>query len=147
MNVVRRETRLSPSGHGLMFLIGLALMLIVGLLGMHTFSGDVSGHGAPATAASSVVVAAAGMDHTMPADHGATSADCAGACVTDPAGDHMSMATVCVLALLVGFLLILPSVLGRLDLRRLLYVPTRLSAAGSRLPKPPSLLFLSISRT
>lgn len=147
--VARRGTRVSLSPRGLLFLIGLALMLIIGLLGMHTFSGDAGGHGTPVAAESSAVVATAGMDPGMAADHhDATPTACAGACMTGSGGDHMSMATVCVLALLAGFLLILPPLLlDRFGLRRVLQAPAGLSAAGLHLPSPPSLLFLSISRT
>ncbi len=128
-------------------LAGATLMIIVGLLGMHTFSADPAGHGAaiPAHSVSAV-------DDTAPMT-AATVADghaspCDDACMTGEAGGHSDMTRACILALLAGLLLLLrPFLAHRLGPPlRLLTSRLRLDV-GHTLNRAPSLTFLSISRT
>ncbi|MGK0742629.1 DUF6153 family protein [Leucobacter sp. Z1108] len=132
-------------------IVGAVLLVIIGLLGMHTFSAGSSGH-ASATH-SSVSHEAADPSHVMGATHAATalaSANCDDGCVAaaHQPMSHDDMMMACVLALLAGFVLLLP--LARLthtsvSLRRLSQqVELRIREV---LPHPPSLIVLSISRT
>jgi H+/Cl- antiporter ClcA len=150
MNVAHRVPASAPP-HALLLLLALAVLLIAGLLGMHTFTGDAMGHGTPATMSAAHTVVSDGSPdsrHAMTADATAASHDCDDSCATGHGGDHASMGAACVLALLAGLLLILPPLLlGRRGLHHLLRVPASDPPAGLRPPRPPSLLLLSISRT
>ena len=147
--------------------IGLALLLILGLLGMHVLSGAAPDHGAhpamlaadPAAAAGSAAVPGSTDGAVVPlsggdedagvvqgaSDHGLTGDDnlaAGGLCAERPEG---AMAA-CLLALLTGVLLLLlpfRPALGALPRRGLVCVAPRVL----RVPRPPSLHVLSISRT
>ena len=148
MHVAFRSARPQLSLRALLMLGAATLMVIVGLLAMHTFTAEPAGHGASVLSYSASV---AGGDHVT-ATGGADSAGipCDGPChaMTGPGqGDH-DMLTACVLALLAGLLLLLPPVLGRgrgVNLQRVMS-RVRWDASGV-LPRAPSLTFLSISRT
>jgi hypothetical protein len=131
--------------------VGAVLLVIIGLLGMHTFSAGSSGHSS--TTHMNVSHEAAHPSHVMGASHAATavaSTNCDDGCVaaTHQPMSHDDMMMACVLALLAGFALLLP--LARLtrtsvSLRRLSrQVELRIREV---LPRPPSLIVLSISRT
>lgn len=149
MQIVRRIMHRQPSLRTLLLLGGAVLMILVGLLGMHTFTSNAFGHGSGS--ASSAITASVPIAHgEVSGTHSATSAECDGACYAS-AGDrqgHMDAATACMLALLVGLLLLAPPLL----LHRFGSLPwstpgsSRLTST-SVLPRPPSLTVLSISRT
>lgn len=144
----QRVMRRQPSRRTLLLLGGAVLMILVGLLGMHTFSAEPAGHGTAA-----INHAAAPAEHSESGTTGAlavTSTGCSDLChvSTGPGPGHQDMANACVLALLVGILLLVPPVL----LYR--FGPLLWSAASlwrltstSILPRAPSLIILSISRT
>lgn len=121
-----------------------AALVIAGLLGMHTLS----------TAHSDVHVAAASTGTTtMDAAHmhsapGSMDADADSGCLDcGQGGSHHAMSMACVLGLLVTLLLVCrarPSLVGS---RGPSIVAPFLSAVGALLPRPPSLITLSISRT
>jgi len=116
--------------------------LLLGLLAMHSLNLDSAHASMPA----------AGTAHTeahltMPA----TTGEHTGGCSNDCAPEHSMLTMACVLALLVGSVL-----LGAAVIRTIRSTPTRWllthieglpSLAALAPPKPPSLLVLSISRT
>lgn len=120
-----------------------AAAVITGLLGMHTFStthADVFLSAAPAGATSH----AEHMHHSPPSAQAHPEADC-GDC--GQSGSHHAMAMACVLGLLVTLVLVCrarPSLVGG---RGPSIVAPFLRAASTLLPRPPSLIVLSISRT
>lgn len=133
-------------------LFGAAVILvIVGLLGMHTFSATPGGHGPAASGQhqrsalqkdSSLNHSAGAVAHSsLPGNVPAVTEN------VDP-GSHDGWMLACVLALLTGMLLLAAPFLIRssfpLMCRRVVHVP--LTATSIR-PHPPSLIFLSISRT
>lgn len=132
----------------LLVLGGAVLMIIVGLLGMHTFSAEAAGHGT-----ASITHPVVATEHSESGTTGAlsgTSAECNAICHanTEPGHGQMDMTTACVLALLVGILLLAPPILlygfgplvwGTASSWRLL--------STSVLPRAPSLIVLSLSRT
>lgn len=134
----------------LVLLGAIVTLLIVGLLGMHAMGGASSSHGASGSHTGIVMPATAG--HMSLAHHGAADAsaercvgDCHGAAPLAP-GHAELMA--CVLALLVGMLVLVPP--GRAAPIRLpsLGMPASERASAVRLEAPPpSLTLLSISRT
>lgn len=146
-------TRPSGSGSSSVFrglLLGVLLVaaVIVGLLAMHT----LNLHGtAAADAPTTMSVSAAESDaaHHGPApahsSGGPTSAgdlSCAG-CGTD---DHAGMAMLCVLALLLVLLLLVPPSVLRGWTRTVIRDPLTTTVTGL-LPRTPSLHVLCISRT
>lgn len=147
-----RRTSVSVRGdssvHTILTVLGAVLLVIIGLLGMHTFSAGSSGHSP--TTHTSVSNEAADPSHVMGVTHAAASANCDVGCVAaaHQPMSHDDMMMACVLALLAGFVLLLP--LARLthtsvSLRRLSQqVELRIREV---LPHPPSLIVLSISRT
>ena len=126
---------------------GATLMVIVGLLAMHTFTSEPAGHGSVGLTHS-----AAGEEHAtaVASTVASESTACEGAChvSTGHGQGHNEMLTACVLALLAGLLLLLPPILIQrhgLPLHRAVSL-VRWEAIGI-LPRAPSLTFLSISRT
>lgn len=117
--------------------------VMVGLLGMHTLS---SGH---AELPVGTTVSAVGHDHSMvesePSHH--TGADVGGGCVDCDTSGHDALMMVCLLGLLVTLLLVGRPASGLTRTRHPLFTVPALSAPWSRVPPPPSLLELSISRT
>lgn len=123
--------------------------VIVGLLGMHT----LNLHGtAAAEAPAAVSFADAGAEsghHVSAASHG--SGDTSGALDTSCAGcssdDHAGMAMMCVLALLLFLLILLPPRLLRGWTANLLPRPVAEGSTAQPRPRAPSLHVLCISRT
>lgn len=151
----------SPRRRGLP-VFGLLMMVIVGLFAMHVLSmSGPMGHTSPTlTIETEHVAANAGPDEAMSAPVadetvGANMSDAAAAGEThcegcgEPAPSHSMLMMGCVIALLIGLILLLaPRLLGRGWLTRLLAVRA-LPLLGAVLPRarPPSLIVLSISRT
>ncbi len=149
MLVAFRSARPQLSLRAVLMLGAATLMVIVGLLAMHTFTAEPAGHGSPGLTHST---SAAGAEHApdVMGSPDSVGAACDGPChvSTGPGQGHDDMLTACVLALLAGLLLLLPPTLiqGRgLPLHRGMSL-VRWDAAGA-LPRAPSLTFLSISRT
>lgn len=149
MHVAFRSARPQPSLRALLMLGAATLMVIVGLLAMHTFTAEPAGHGSPGLTHSASV---AGDEHVtdVMGSPDTVDATCDGPChvSTGHGQGHNDMLTACVLALVAGLLLLLPPMLfhGRgLPLHGLMSL-TRWDATGV-LPRAPSLTFLSISRT
>ncbi|HWV50167.1 MAG TPA: DUF6153 family protein [Microbacterium sp.] len=129
-------------------------MIIIGLLGMHTFSSESAGHGTAVGARSS-----SAADHATHlagptgavAVSSATSAEpivCDDACMTGSSGGHSDMLSACVLALLAGlFLLLRPLFAQQLSPPLMVLMSQLRPEAGDPLSRAPSLTFLSISRT
>jgi hypothetical protein len=146
MQITLRIARQQLSLRALLLIAGAALMIIVGLLGMHTFSADVAGHDAHHSATASTA-----PEHSTPM---AATSDISGAiacddtCLMGTGQSHSDMVTACVLALLAALLLLVrPMLLEHLGPPlRALASSLRLRAV-SILPRTPSLIFLSISRT
>ena len=147
MHVTVRGARPQLSLRALLMLGGATLMVIVGLLAMHTFTSEPAGHGSVGLTHS-----AAGEEHATAAAStvASESTACEGAChvSTGHGQGHNEMLTACVLALLTGLLLLLPPILIQ---RHGLPPPRAVSLvrweAIGILPRAPSLTFLSISRT
>ncbi|WP_157127496.1 DUF6153 family protein [Cnuibacter physcomitrellae] len=122
-------------------LLGVVLAIVAGLLAMHTIATGMTGHGDPGTAAMTVTDDhRTDPTHPVPMEHGC--ADCA------PSHDMTVM--VCVLALLVGTVLILPGLLHGIQPHARSAVRSSLLGAAVRsaaFRDPPDLLKLSISRT
>lgn len=149
MHVAFRSARPQLSLRALLMLGAATLMVIVGLLAMHTFTAEPAGHGSPGLTHST---SSAGDEHVTDVMGSPDSADtaCDGPChvSTGTGQGHNDMLAACVLALLAGLLLLLPPTLvhGRgLPLHRVT-IPVRWDATGV-LPRAPLLTFLSISRT
>lgn len=149
MHVAVHGARPRLSLRALLTLGGATLMVIVGLLAMHTFTSEPAGHGthglthSPSTAIEEHATTAATTGVNEPTA-------CDGAChmSTGHGQGHNDMLSACVLALLAVLLLLLPpSFIQRhgLPLQRALSL-ARWDAIGI-LPRAPSLTFLSISRT
>ncbi|MGM1030665.1 MAG: hypothetical protein ACQEWM_12475 [Actinomycetota bacterium] len=152
----------SHPARALVLLAAIVALLIVGLLGMHAMGGAGSGHGASSGghAGIAVPVSAAHASHhdVVPLPHHAAAIDAAPASVAEHCtGDCQGAAPLspghaelmaCVLALLVGLLVLVPP--GRVGSSRLpsLRIPPPLAASAVLLEAPPpSLTLLSISRT
>ncbi|MBX3195137.1 DUF6153 family protein [Leucobacter sp.] len=148
MENVQSVMRGQHSTRILFILCGAVLLIIVGLLGMHTFSSEAAGHGTASVSHSAVASnhSEAGVAGTL----SDPSAECSGTCQpsTSPAPEHQEMVTACVLALLVGILLLAPPVLLH-RFGSVLWRPAGLwlLMSTSILPREPSLITLSISRT
>ena len=152
----------SPRRRGLL-LFGLLMMVIAGLFAMHVLSmSGPQGHTSPTLTIETDHAAAETLpDGGMSADvademAGASMSDAAAAGEThcgdgcgEPAPSHSMLMMGCVIALLIGMvLLIAPGLWGRGWLTRLLAVRALpLLGAVLQRPRPPSLIVLSISRT
>ncbi|MFJ4044190.1 DUF6153 family protein [Microbacterium sp. NPDC089987] len=152
MNVARRGLRPQISLRGALLLATAALTIIVGLLGMHTFTADAAGHrtAAPAHAVSENSMHSSGNAQSDGTAAPATSglAVCDDACMSGPAGGHADMITACVLALLAGLVLLLrPGFSYRLGPPLMSILPRLRPGAARTLSRAPSLTLLSISRT
>jgi hypothetical protein len=133
----------SHASRRLIVSLGAALLVIVGLLAMHGFNVD-AGHASGGT--TMVTSTETVSHHPAPAEHpDLLVGECGEGC-----GDagHLTMAMVCVLALLAAvFALTTPPAKSRGGLRESLQQRLE-SWAGSLAPlRPPSLIVLSISRT
>ncbi|TQL43014.1 hypothetical protein FB468_1026 [Leucobacter komagatae] len=133
------------------------LLVIVGLLGMHTLAGGpdqgaeqagvvVSGHGSPVVSGQGAPVAS---EHGVALAEGAHAPAAQNMAPADQhAPDHDAMAFACALALIVGMLLLVIPSVGHW-LRTTPLSLTALAVQARRLlpPPTPSLITLSISRT
>lgn len=140
------------------------LLIIVGLLGMHTFSASPGGHGSAVPGQhQSMSATQAPAPSSAATPHAVAHTDSAAASTTKTSetattlalgeadagsGSHDGMMVTCVLALLAGLLLLAaPMLLRRFLPRARLRVAHAFLTVTSARPRPPSLIFLSISRT
>lgn len=150
MRIERRGLHSQPSLRTALLLAGSVLMIIVGLLGMHTFSSEAAGHGTTVGAHSSTAVdhATHAGGHTAATALSAESAPCDDACMTGSPSGHSDMLSACILALLAGLLLLLRPLFAHRLSPPLRVLMSRLRPlVGTNLSRAPSLTFLSISRT
>ncbi|MFC6233885.1 DUF6153 family protein [Leucobacter soli] len=130
----------------------IVLMLIFGLVAMHSLSGTATAREAlvPASTATASDTVRAADALTLDGSVSGASADCDASCAhgTAPDHGHLGMLMLCMLALLTGVLFLLRPALFRLSraaaqsagwLNRALPAP--------QATRPPSLFALSISRT
>ncbi|GGD76207.1 DUF6153 family protein [Microbacterium murale] len=154
MHVERRGLHPQLSLRTALLLASAVLMIIVGLLGMHTFSSNAVGHGtavgAHSSSAADHATHIAGQADAI-AVSSATTAEpivCDDACMTGSTGGHSDMLSACILALLAGlFLLLRPLFAQRLSPPLRVLMSRRHPAVETTLSRAPSLTFLSISRT
>ena len=152
------------SVRALLLLGATVILLIAGLLGMHALGGAAGGHGSSHASAGEPGAEAPKGVIAAPGDHAAQAAaahqgqqtaaafepsGCTDGCAADgaPAPGHSEFMA-CVLALLVGLLVLMPP--GRLGIPWASVVTIPMSAdasAARREPPAPSLILLSISRT
>ncbi|MCM3655990.1 DUF6153 family protein [Agromyces mediolanus] len=163
MNHIRTLVH-APSGlHRLLLTFATALLLIAGLLAMHTLTGTLtSGHADTPAAASEAAHAAPDSDlggtvatgsmleNTIGTGTEASGGHCEGDC--DSSGgmpDHSMLMMACLLALLAATIVLLaPALLARLGtVLALLRLHGRNVLTALPHPRPPSLIVLSISRT
>ena len=156
----------SPSGlRRLLMTFATALLLIAGLLAMHTLTGTLTfGHEAAGVPASegvgasyapgsdmgSITHPAGALDGAAVMGTGAAADHCSGDCgASGGVPDHSMLMMVCVLALLAAAIVLLaPVLLARLGAAlALLRLHGRTVLSALPHPRPPSLLVLSISRT
>lgn len=146
MKTIRSMASTGSSTRRLVFMLGIAVALIAGLLAMHTLT-------AGTTHLESTAAISSAADHdevTVGAAVEGTAAD-TGHCVGDCGAprnmpNHSMLMMVCVLALLAAVIVVrAPALLARLSmpLGRVALV----ADAPRTSPRPPSLLVLSISRT
>ncbi|GAA2873682.1 DUF6153 family protein [Microbacterium arabinogalactanolyticum] len=135
---------------GAPLLLAIALGVVLGLLGMHTFSADPVGHG-PGLVTHAVEADDAAHDSPLSATaHGEPGSPAQGlSSAAQPEPSHSGMAMTCVLALLAGLLLAIRPSLARRVLRRIRSGAVRSRASASRTAprRPPSHITLCISRT
>ena len=148
MNVAHHITRPQSSLRTVLLLAGAVIMIIVGLLGMHTFSADAAGHGAPGAQSASTSITPDHADAMVAPSETGHTAPCDDVCLTGSGGGHSEMMTACVLALLAGLLLLIrPLLVDRLGSPLMVLVSALQVRAGRVRSRAPSLIFLSISRT
>ena len=134
---------------GMPLLLAIALGVVLGLLGMHTFSADPVGHG-PGLVSHTIESDDSAHGSTLsapthgepgPPAHGFSSA-------AEPESLHPGMVMTCVLALLAGLLLAIRPSLAQRVLRGIRWaVRSRASASRTAPRRPPSHIALCISRT
>ena len=146
MSMIALAQRLRPGRRGLgravLVLVAVTAAIIVGLLAMHSLNGHTETAAPVSTAA---IHEHDAMDPGV-ADHGTSQLGTAGECAD--CGGHAGMwaMVACVLALLsVTLLLIVPRI--EINLAAALRAGPAPIARWTRLPRPPSLLDLCISRT
>ncbi|MGN7979364.1 DUF6153 family protein [Microbacterium sp. 22195] len=134
---------------GMPLLLAIALGVILGLLGMHTFSADPVGHG-PGLVSHTIESDDSAHGSTLSAAaHGEPRSTAPGlSSAAQPEPSHPGMLMTCVLALLAGLLLaIRPSRVQRV-LRGIRWAArSRASASRTAPRRPPSHIALCISRT
>lgn len=146
MHVALHSVRARPSLRRLLAVGAFVSLIIIGLLGLHTFAAESATH--TVVGASSSVVDSTPVALTVGHVEGQILCDavCEAGAAKWPTHDDLVMA--CVLAVLAGLLLLL---LPRPLLRRIPIVHgyhSRSMDGGARnLPRAPSLVVLSISRT
>ncbi|GGF45524.1 hypothetical protein GCM10010922_21550 [Microbacterium sorbitolivorans] len=165
MSAAREQRVVSTTVRRVLLSVGLTLLVVTGLLGMHALSVGHTlpaiGHGQTvaqsahsATGHDAASVETALMTPLKASPYGASIMDeGGGSCAGDGCGgmshDHAMQMMMCVLALLsVALVLIAPRLLrGWLRPLPSLLVQVRVLLRSLPLPRPPSLLVLSISRT
>lgn len=146
MYFAHSATRQRLSLRSLLLLAGAVFVIIVGLLGMHVLSAGSMGHHTVSTEHSATTVCSANPVTTPISD--AHTSHCAEAYVVGSEGAHLGMVTGCVLALLVGLLLLLrPFWLLRFRAAPRGFVLSLGATVDRAFTQAPSLIFLSISRT
>lgn len=161
MNDIRAAVRTRFGLHRLLLTFTTALLLIAGLLAMHTLTDMLTlGHADSSTVTSgspsglhdsgATVEAVSMFEATTALGQDARTEHCSGDC-GDAGGvpDHSMLMMVCVLALLAAVIVLLaPMLLALLGVAMaLLRLHGRTVLAALPHPRPPSLLVLSISRT
>lgn len=139
----------------LLIVLSAVLMVIIGLLGMHTFSTGSTVHGANTeshgTASLSDIAISGHADVGMLSSAKANSGSCDDNCQasTPQPLQHTDVMMACALALIVGFIFLLPiAAMYRTRMSQGLFSFVSNSTRSiSPLPRPPSLIVLSISRT
>lgn len=134
---------------GMPLLLAIALGVVLGLLGMHTFSADPVGHG-PGLVSHAIEADDAAHDSPLSAaTHGEPESPAQGfSSAAQPEPSHSGMVMTCVLALLAGLLLVIRPSLAQRALRRIRSaVRSRASASPTAPRRPPSHITLCISRT
>ena len=134
---------------GMPLLLAIALGVVLGLLGMHTFSAAPVGHG-PGLVSHAVEAADAAHDSPLgAATHGEPGSPAQGvSSAAQPEPSHSGMVMTCVLALLAGLLLVIrPSLAQRVIRHIRSAVRSRASASRTAPRRPPSHIALCISRT
>lgn len=148
MKTIRSLASSGSTTRRLVFMLGIAVALIAGLLAMHTLTaGNAHLESAPAMSSAAdhdQPMASAAVEGTA-ADPGHCLGDC-GAPGNVP--DHSMLMMVCVLALLAAVIIVLaPALLARLSMSLGVVVLAADVPRALPRPRPPSLLVLSISRT
>ena len=134
---------------GMPLLLAIALGVVLGLLGMHTFTADPVGHGPGLVTHAVEAVDSAHDSPVHAAAHGAPGSPAHGiSSAAQPEPSHSSMVMTCVLALLAGLLLAIRPSLAQRVLRGIRWaVRSRASASRTAPRRPPSHIALCISRT
>lgn len=156
MQRLQRDPGNPSSVRPLLVVLSAVLMVIIGLLGMHTLSAGSASHGAGAGShgAATLIEAPSSSGHSnigAPGSAKLNSGACDDACQSSASQpvQHTDVMMACVLALIVGFIFLLPiAAMYRTRMhqgqsRFVLMQLRRLSLP----PLPPSLIVLSISRT
>lgn len=159
MNHIRTLVH-APSGlRRLLLTFATALLLIAGLLAMHTLTSghadtpaaaSEAAHAAPDSDLGGTVATGSMLENTIGTGTEASGGHCEGDC--DSSGgmpDHSMLMMACVLALLAATIVLLaPALLARLGtVLALLRLHGRNVLTALPHPRPPSLIVLSISRT
>ncbi|MEV8250900.1 DUF6153 family protein [Microbacterium sp. NPDC076768] len=146
MYFAHSATRQRLSLRSLLLLAGAVFVIIVGLLGMHVLSAGSMGHHTVSAEHSATTVSSLKPVTTPISD--AHTSPCDETCVIGSEGAHLGMVTGCVLALLVGLLLLLrPLLLLRFRAAPRGFVFSLRATVDRAFTQAPSLIFLSISRT
>lgn len=144
----------SASVRPLLVLLGTVLMIVVGLVGMHILSVG-SDHGtSTGTHDTAIAIGVSASAQSIPDVLNSTDThpgSCDDGCQSSAPQPlhHADMMMACALALVVGFVFLLPLALmyrSRTDRGRLFVLSTHSTYLSPR-PQPPSLIVLSISRT
>lgn len=140
----------------LLVLLSVVLMVIVGLLGMHTLSAGSANHGASTAGhgKTTLIDAPASSEHLgagTSSSANANSATCDDICQKSASQplQHTDMMMACALALIVSLIFLLPIAAMyriRIDQGQPRFLGRQLKHPSMR-PRPPSLIVLSISRT
>nr|WP_274638363.1 DUF6153 family protein [Microbacterium bovistercoris] len=146
MKTIRSLASSGSTTRRLVFMLGIAVALIAGLLAMHTLTaGTTHLESAPAISSGAVHDQAMAAVESAAVDTGHCLDDC-GASGNMP--NHSMLMMVCVLALLAAVVIILaPALLARLSMSLGVVVLAADVPRALPRPRPPSLLVLSISRT
>lgn len=155
MRRLQRSTSDPSSARPLIVVLSAVLMVIIGLLGMHTLSAGSTSHGTSTGSHGTASLLDASASGHVDADKRGSvevySRTCDDNCQssTPQPLHHTDVMMACALALLVGFSFLLPIAAmyrTRMSQGQLSFVSNQLRHL-SPLPRPPSLIVLSISRT